>query len=137
MTPPDSPPPALVQAARAALENAYAPYSKFPVAAALETASGRIFTGCNVENLSFGLTLCAERVALTTAIAAGERSFSRVLILSTALEPISPCGACRQVLAEFHPTLPVWSMGRDGQTLHWSLDYLLPRPKIGILHLEG
>lgn len=101
MTPED-----LLAAARAAARNAHAPYSHYPVGAALLGEDGAIYTGCNVENASYGLTLCAERNALTHAIAQGCRAF-RALALVTPT-PATPCGACRQVLAEFcAPTLPI------------------------------
>ena len=92
----------LVEAAWAAREHAYAPYSNFPVGAALLVEDGRIFAGCNVENLSYGLTNCAERVAIGAAVAAGARGFLAVVVVAETKEPISPCGACRQVLAEFN-----------------------------------
>src|SRR5688572_5488525 len=91
----------LVGAAWAVRLHAYAPYSKFQVGAALMAEDGRIFTGCNVENLSYSLTICAERVAIGAAIAAGVRKFLAVAIVADTAVPISPCGACRQVLAEF------------------------------------
>jgi len=95
----------LVAAACVARRKAYAPYSKFQVGAALATDAGEIFGGCNVENISFGLTNCAERVAVQTAIAAGARKFVAIAIASTG--GVSPCGACRQVLAEFGDELTV------------------------------
>ncbi|MCC8158080.1 MAG: cytidine deaminase [Phascolarctobacterium sp.] len=91
----------LLAAALAARENAYAPYSKFKVGAAVETADGHIFTGCNVENASYGLTCCAERNAVFAAIGSGARSFKVLCVVADTEEPVAPCGACRQVLAEF------------------------------------
>ena len=112
---------------------AYAPYSKFAVGAALESASGKIFTGCNVENLSFGLTICAERSAVFSAVAAGEREFVRIVIVADSLEPVSPCGACRQVLAEFSEQMEVRCVNLQGREFCARLDELLPRAKTGIL----
>ena len=96
---------ALVHAALDAQRRAYCPYSGFAVGAALRTASSRVFSGANVENASFGLTICAERVAAANAVAAGEREFLEIAVASAG--GASPCGACRQFLAEFHPSLPV------------------------------
>ena len=114
-------------------EAAYAVYSKFAVGAAIETASGKIFAGCNVENLSFGLTICAERSAVFAAIAAGERDFVRIVIVSDSREPVSPCGACRQVLAEFSAEMEVRCVNLQGDEFRARLDELLPRAKVGIL----
>ncbi|MEZ6188371.1 MAG: cytidine deaminase, partial [Planctomycetota bacterium] len=116
---------ALLAAAEAVKEHAYAPYSRFRVGAAVLTKSGQRFVGCNVENASFGLTLCAERVALTSAVAAGEREFLAVAIATDKDEPVSPCGACRQVLAEFGPDMTVVLPGKNGPSLR-PLDSLLP-----------
>ena len=112
---------------------AYAPYSRFAVGAALETRSGKVFTGCNVENLSFGLTCCAERNAVFAAVAAGEREFSRIVIVADSQEPVAPCGACRQVLAEFAEDLEVRSVNLQGVEYSANLRELLPRAKTGIL----
>jgi cytidine deaminase len=95
----------LIHAAIDAQQRAYCPYSNFPVGAAIRTASGKIFQGCNVENVSYGLTICAERVAACSAVAAGEREFTDVAVVSNG--GVSPCGACRQFLAEFNPNLRI------------------------------
>lgn len=95
----------LIRAAIDAQQRAYCPYSDFPVGAALRAASGRIYQGVNVENASFGLTICAERVAASAAVAAGEREFDAIVVISRG--GVSPCGACRQFLAEFNPALPI------------------------------
>lgn len=116
---------ALLDAAEAAKQNAYAPYSNFRVGAAVLTKSGKSYSGCNVENVSFGLTLCAERVALASAVADGEREFLAVAITTDKDEPVSPCGACRQVLAEFGPDMIVVLPGANGPSLR-PLDSLLP-----------
>ncbi len=115
----------LRKAAEAARERAYAPYSGFRVGAALETEDGQIVTGCNIENASFGLTICAERSAVASAVSSGQRKFRRLALVSDAPEPISPCGACRQVLAEFGPTLRVESYAGD-QVVAWTIAELLP-----------
>jgi cytidine deaminase len=115
----------MVDAARAAQQRAYVPYSRFRVGAALETAEGLVFTGCNVENASYGLVMCAERVAVGTAVAAGVRAFTRVVVVSDSEPPASPCGACRQVLAEFAPDASVLAVGPHSQQ-RWTVRELLP-----------
>jgi cytidine deaminase len=116
---------ALVAAARAAMANAHAPYSRFHVGAAIETADGRVFAGCNVESASYGLTICAERMALGAAVAAGARALRRVVVTTDADPPAAPCGACRQLLAEFGLDLEVLAVGPTGER-RWTLRDLLP-----------
>ena len=115
----------LLRAARAAAENAYAPFSKFKVGAAVLTAGGRIFSGCNVENSSYGLTVCAERVAIFKAVSAGGREIKAVLVYADTAKLTPPCGACLQVLNEFseNPDV-VLSNGRSTKT--YRLRELLP-----------
>lgn len=118
----------LLAAATAVRERAYAPASHFRVGAAVLADDGRIFAGCNVENASFGLTICAERAAVCAAVAAGARQLRAVAIATDLDEPASPCGACRQVLAEFGRDQIVLLGGRGGVVRAASLADLLPQP---------
>jgi cytidine deaminase len=115
----------LVEAARAVQLRAYAPYSKFRVGCALEAEDGRVFVGCNVENASYGLTICAERAAVCAAVAAGAHRFRRAVVVSDADPPAAPCGACRQVLSEFGRELRVEGVSPAG-TVSWTIAELLP-----------
>ena len=115
-------------AALGAMSRAYAPYSNFRVGAALQDNDGRVFVGCNVENASFGGTICAERAAIAAALVAGSRSFDRLVVATEATEPTPPCGVCRQVLVEFAPAIEVISITAAGQEARWTLDALLPSP---------
>lgn len=116
----------LLTAARRAREAAYAPYSDFPVGAAVLTATGEIFSGCNLENASLGATMCAERVAICTAVAAGWRNFTALAVIADTPEPVAPCGLCRQVLAEFSPDCQVLMANLAGQWRLVNLQELLP-----------
>ena len=124
---------ALIQGASEARLNAYAPYSRFAVGAAVQCRSGAIYVGTNIENISYGLTVCAERIAVGSAIAAGEREFVAIAVVADTVEPIVPCGACRQVLAEFTPELIIVSATLRGDQKIEHLSHLLPDPKRGIL----
>jgi cytidine deaminase len=123
----------LIDAAHAAREKAHAPYSKFAVGAALQAKSGEIYAGCNVENLSFGLTLCAERSAVAAAVSNGCRDFVAIAVVTDSKEPAAPCGACRQVLAEFNPNLQIISVTVSGEIQEFDLAKLLPLSHQGIL----
>lgn len=116
----------LEKAARAAAKASYSPYSKFPVGAAVLTGSGKIYSGCNVENASCGLGNCAERTAIFTAAAQGERSVRAVFVYTPTGAPTSPCGACRQVINEFGPTAIVISLCDGPGRIETTLDQLLP-----------
>lgn len=118
----------LVAAARAVRENAYAPASRFRVGAAVLAADGRTFVGCNVENASYGLTICAERAAVCAAVAAGVRRLEAVAVVTGLEDPARPCGACRQVLAEFGAAMPVLLAGSGAGVVELSLAALLPDP---------
>jgi cytidine deaminase len=116
----------LIQAALEAQQRAFCPYSNFPVGAAIRTENGKIYQGVNVENASFGLTLCAERVAAAAAVAAGDQDFAAIAIVSRG--GVAPCGACRQFLAEFNPALPIVMIDpqRPTEIAQTTLDVLLP-----------
>ena len=119
----------LLETARVARRNAYAPYSKFQVGAALATRDGRVFTGCNVENQSYGLSNCAERAAFFAAIAAGCRAgdFVQLAVIGDTPQPIAPCGACRQVMLELGgPQLAVLQANLHGEVIHSTAGALLP-----------
>jgi cytidine deaminase len=117
----------LIQAAGEAAEFAYAPYSGFAVGAALLTSDGRVFTGANVENASYSLTICAERVALVKAVTEGARQFEKLALVSTGDKPVLPCGACLQALAEFAPALIIIAGSEDGP-VEYRLQDLLAVP---------
>ena len=117
----------LLAAARSAAENAYAPYSKFRVGAAVNCGNGKIVAGCNVENASYGLTICAERNALASAIGQGLREFSDIVVYTPLSKLIAPCGACRQVIAEFMPLDATVTLANDeGLCQTWTVEELLP-----------
>ena len=116
----------LLTAARRARDFAVAPYSNFQVGAALRTADGEVITGCNVENATYGLTVCAERVALFKALSEGRRNFTHVAVVTAAVTPTPPCGACRQLLWEFGGDLEVILGNLDHETGRYRLSELLP-----------
>src|SRR5437868_11384678 len=111
----------------------YVPYSKFAVGAAVQCKSGTVFLGSNIENVSYGLAICAERIAIGSAVAAGEREFVAMAVVADTTEPIVPCGACRQFLAEFAPDLIIVCATVRGDQKVENLSHLLPDPKRGIL----
>jgi cytidine deaminase len=118
----------LLEAAFAARENAYAPYSGFQVGAAVESEDGRIFGGCNVESVSYGLTCCAERTAIFAAIASGARLFRRIAVATAAKHLTTPCGACRQVLWELCGDIPILLGNSAGDSRSVQLQELFPEP---------
>ncbi|AXH98979.1 cytidine deaminase [Sporosarcina sp. PTS2304] len=117
----------LINEATIAREKAYVPYSKFPVGAALEAEDGTIYHGCNIENSSFGLSNCAERTAIFKAVSEGVTSFTSLTVIGDTEGPIAPCGACRQVIAEFcEPAMPVYLANLTGDVQETSVEKLLP-----------
>lgn len=120
----------------AAMENAYAPYSKFRVGAAVRTSTGEIIAGCNVENAAYGEALCAERVAIAAAVARGMKEFAEIAIASESDDPAAPCGSCRQTMSEFAPDLKITSYSRNGKQVTWRLGDLLPEA-FASNHLRG
>ncbi len=117
----------LISQAKAAADLAYVPYSHFPVGASLLTQDGQVYTGCNIENASFGLTNCAERTAIFTAVAQGKRIFDQLVVYGHTQDPIAPCGACRQVMKEFMTAdTPVVLVSRYGRKLQTTVGDLLP-----------
>jgi cytidine deaminase len=116
----------LVETALEARGRAYAPYSGYRVGAALLTRDGRVFAGCNVENASFPVCLCAERAALAAAVSSGFTEFSAIVVVTAGDRPAPPCGMCRQALAEFEPDLAVLGVTPEGVRERWSLAALLP-----------
>ncbi|HTP43925.1 MAG TPA: cytidine deaminase [Candidatus Acidoferrum sp.] len=117
----------LIAAAKQARENAHAPYSNFRVGAALRAKSGRVFTGCNVENATLGLTCCAERTAIFKAVSEGERGFDAIAVVADTETLTPPCGACRQIIWEFCGDVPVIMSNLAGKVLHEKMSSLLPR----------
>lgn len=119
---------ALVAAARAARDHAVAPFSSFKVGAAVESDDGRIFTGCNIENASYGLTVCAERVAIWKALSEGARAFTALVVVADTVAPTPPCGACRQIIWEFCGDVPVVLANLDAVAAVHRSGQLLPHP---------
>jgi cytidine deaminase len=118
----------LVEAATKARSNAQADFSNFKVGAALETADGQIVTGCNIENASYSLTICAERVALVKALSDGHRQFTRIAVVADTVSPTPPCGPCRQLLWEYCGDIEVVLANLDGPAARHSMSALLPLP---------
>lgn len=116
----------LMDMAKKAAENAYVPYSHFPVGAALECSDGTVFTGCNVENSAYGSTICAERTAIVKAVSEGRTAFRRIAIYGEGKNYCMPCGACRQVMAEFSPDMEVLCTRAGGGYVSYPLSKLMP-----------
>lgn len=115
----------LVKIASKARKKAYAPYSKFKVGAALEAENGKIYTGCNIENASYGITVCAERVALVKAVSEGVKKFKRIAVVASSKKPCPPCGICRQALYEFAPKMEIIMANLKGKTMSENIAKLL------------
>ncbi|MFD1864047.1 cytidine deaminase [Planococcus chinensis] len=117
----------LINEAKAARERAYVPYSNFQVGAALLTADGKVYGGCNIENAGYSMTNCAERTAMFKAVSEGDKSFAALAVVADTKGPVSPCGACRQVLAEFcSPDMPVYLTNLNGDVQETTVSELLP-----------
>jgi cytidine deaminase len=120
--------PDLISEAKKARENAVAPFSKYKVGAALVTKGGKVYRGCNVENSTYGLTVCAERVALLTALAAGDREFTAIAVVTQSDEPGTPCGPCRQLMWEYCGDIDVTIANLAGKRIEYKLSTLFPHP---------
>ena len=118
----------LIEAAAGAMANSYSPYSRFKIGAAIECADGSVFTGCIIENSTLSSTICAEAVAVSTAVSSGHRGFKRIAIISEGNSYCFPCGSCRQILNEFSPEMEVLSVRADGRYVSYPLTSLLPMP---------
>lgn len=117
----------LVALAKEASKNAYVPYSRFPIGSAVLTKTGEVFQGCNIENISYGLCNCGERTAIFKAVSEGYRELSAIAVYGSTKEPVSPCGACRQVMVEFfEPTSKVILISQNGKTVEMTVEELLP-----------
>ncbi len=117
----------MIKQATVMLDQAYVPYSHFPVGAAILTREGKIFAGCNIENASYGLSNCAERTAIFKAISSGYRQFDYLVVIGQTDQPITPCGACRQVISEFcQPDMPVLMVNSKGDWVSQTIGQLLP-----------
>ena len=116
----------LIKAAAEAMENSYSPYSRFKVGAAIECSDGEVFVGCNIENAAYGATMCAEAVALSSAVASGRREFRRVAVISEGASYCYPCGTCRQLLYEFSPEIEVLCARADGRYVSYPMSSMLP-----------
>ena len=117
----------LITRARNAQKNAYAPFSQFKVGAALRTDNGKIYSGCNVENSTYGATNCAERTAIFTAVCDGARNFQKIVVVTDREDPVMPCGICRNVLFEFSPKMEIIAVGASGNTERIQLSALFPK----------
>jgi cytidine deaminase len=129
-------PESLKKAAFAAMDNAYAPYSGFRVGAAISTMDGTVVPGSNIENSAYGNTICAETLAICSAVSQGLKHFESLAIATEADQPTPPCGACRQVLNEFAPEIKITSYTRDGKSASWALGELLPYAFLFDTHVE-